>query len=356
MDACIQSLPCCPAEQVDLVSEYPVEATALGGGKSGAFVFRLPIGKDRLILKYYADAYDVEGEKKGGCYAIRNRRPFREVLTLCRLSSKDGFPVLHRIICAARPTAWLKQAGVQKPATLPPHGLAAIYSVASGVELSKLVHSPSLTSDNIVVIGFRILHLLSVARDQLGPRFEHFDLHPSNVFVDFENTVQTRLLDRTFTSPRVTIIDFDLVTADFKTVITTRETQHVVKRRTRTVPVATLTFLRKCLGVSRRTAATLLRTAAIGNTDIRNWYVIMVALLGRKKGARGAHAPPLPRVRVCQNIDQCLRRNIDLLDNVLASSHSVSPAPLSRSTSARKRSTSARRRSTAARSQTTVTR
>ena len=271
----------------------------LAGGKSGAFVWKVrdKSSRETAVLKYYPRiASDIHDD-----------RPFREVATLCSLSHVDGFPCVFEYGAAKRPSvsAW----GV--PPALAPLGLFVVMSTAQGKALSDLDIS-KLSPASTVAIAWRLLGLLHSAKQALGGRFEHFDLHPDNIFVDTEHCMApTRIAlpgggSEVVTCPTVSLIDFDLASsADFDKAINAANIplkEHVFKRVSTTrVPERTLQFLLKTVGAAR-SLQLVTHVASLVNTDMRNWVAIVSALLI----AGDTSAIPLAP---CDSVEECVLKN-----------------------------------------------
>jgi len=350
MEECIRNIPTCPAEVVNLAQSYseelrkqeksigkPVTKTGLplkmfGGGKSGAFVFLL---NSRRVLKYYTDAYTqpplvqklIPGSKTlsnpMGTYETRvsndwkknNQRPFREFLTMCRMSGTPGFPKVFNVFCAESPNEWI--AGINardgKNVKIPKTkvGLAVVSSIAPGTELLRLSDGQlqKITPDVALMIGLSMLMLVEQSQKKMGPNFEHFDLHPDNVFVDM-NTIETYVWgDFMWDGPKVSLIDFDLVEGDFSGTFDNIEPppEHAAKRHGK-VPIAerTIALLIRLLGPADAIKLAEI-TAGIKNTDIRNWYATISALFMH---ASKRYGQPEHALVICQDIRDCIRQNI----------------------------------------------
>ena len=324
MQACVKKLPSA-RDTVDVTSEYTPEGM-LGSGRSGSMVFLLR-GRHKKILKYYPHVYRHAVGVGGAGEGVSNSRPLREVLVSCALSGVQGFPKLLRITRARLPTSWLADLAPGLLLNdLPSHGLAAVFSAAPGVELSLLT-ARQLPTRIAVRVGFRLLHLLTVAEERLGS-FMHLDLHPGNIIVDLNKSVTTELLGRSFTSPGVTIIDFDLVSTDFgeATDMIRRGNRLMDMGSRRLVPLPTVAFLKQmyvkpatrgdlaCVlnpfeaetcKINRsltQVGMVLLAAARFRHPDVRNWFVIMKALLGYDS-----------TIQVCSDPRDCIAKNISLL-------------------------------------------
>lgn len=239
--AAIRALPQCPQQEVDLNALYPQGPDKMiGGGRSGAYVFRIQTKHGPKLLKYYADAYhrrpDQPSSDQSHPYITRNDRPFREVVCLRALSGIPGFPVVGAIHCTRLPVAWLRTCGVNTcntgtAATNTSNtvgdvcGLAIVMAIVRGDTLASL----ELPADPVQrtrlgwAVCCRVLHVLDHAKRVLGSSFSHNDLHPGNLLVDTSTTVTTTLRWKdsrhqshsyTIRGPRVTIIDFDLANVD----------------------------------------------------------------------------------------------------------------------------------------------
>ena len=143
----------------------------------------------------------------------------------------------------------------------------------------------------------------------MGPNFEHFDLHPDNVFVDM-NTIETYVWGEfMWDGPKVSLIDFDLVEGDFRGTFDDIEPvkEHFEKRHGK-VPIAerTIALLVKLLGPKDAIKLTEI-TTRIKNTDIRNWYATISALFMH---ASNRYGQPEHALKICQDIRDCIRQNM----------------------------------------------
>ena len=301
---------------------------ALGGGKSGAYVYLVELSGERpltgapkrRILKVYGTAYDKEG-------GIKDSRPFRETDTLCRMSGVPGFPEMIERGCAE--TATFAPWNLRAPAPMV-HYVAM--STATGVELSKL-DLQRLTLSQKQSLAIQLLELLCEASRRLGDTFQHFDLHPDNIFVDvdergggaaeatpvkcFGTEEEPHTRDA---SIRVSLIDFDLVnsryTAEaFGEQFLPEQTTKVMKPPF--LPERTLAFIHRWLpGI--QSFMVMESVSRVANTDVRNWLAIMSVLLHQVREDVILHNPQSQgvanlRVRLCLNPMNCLERNAALL-------------------------------------------
>ena len=334
VQACIKKLPSA-RDTVDVTSDYDSPARILDSG-SGAIVFLLR-GRHKKIIKYYPYVYThthavgVGGSGEG----VSDSRPLRKVLVACALSGVQGFPKLLRIARTKLPASWLVNLAPELLLNdFPKHGLATVFAAAPGVDLSLLT-AKQLPPRTAVRVGFRLLHLLTVAEERLGSVM-HLDLHPGNIIVDLNKSVTTNLLGRSFTSPGVTITDFDLASTDFgeadfgeadDMIRRGRRLNDIISMGARLVPLPTIAFLKQMYvkPASRKDLAcvlnpfqvetceinrsltqvgmVLLAAAQFRHPDVRNWFVIMKALLGYDS-----------TIQVCSDPRDCIAKNIALLD------------------------------------------
>jgi len=167
-----------------------------------------------------------------------NQRPFREFLTMCSMSDTPGFPKVFNVFCAKSPNEWItginKRDGgkhVKIPKTKV--GLAVVSSIAPFQELLRLSNGQlhNIAPDVALMIGLSMLMLVEQAQEKMGPNFEHFDLHPDNVFVDMD-TIETYVWGEfMWDGPKVSLIDFDLVDGDFKGIFDGKPKEHKKKRK-----------------------------------------------------------------------------------------------------------------------------
>lgn len=283
---------------VDLNKRFIIEKQ-LGGGKSGARVFlvRTKADNQKYVLKFYTDAFNEDFT------GINNERPFREVITLCTLSGTPGFPCLFEKGCGF----------LDKPKN---KGMYVVMSAIEGTPLFK-VDPTKLSAEQALAISMRILILLRAAQELLGADFEHFDLHPDNIIVNFDDCFPTEIQvlgQRLRVScPTITIIDFDLVHSNYFAAFAGSgfsEEQKAKKQSAQVVAERTLTWAQKWMG-SALTSAAILELKKIHNTDIRQWMLISLVLLRANTGKRikGDFA-------VCTNVQNCLQTNLHLYNQV----------------------------------------
>jgi len=307
---------------IDLIARFSVSRT-LSGGKSGAFLFLVNPKREKggtaYILKVYPDAYKNEQQE------VLNERPFREVLTLCNLSSIGGFPCVYEAGAATMPRAWLPPTAVESLG-----GRVCLYvvmDVARGVALSQL-DLRRLTRAQMETIAFKLLAFILIGQYKMGAAFEHFDLHPDNIFVDIAPVTAAAAIECGALTgvlvkeskllvagcPRVQLIDFDLVNAEFgaDAPVEFAKTlpEHTAKRTGAfAVPERTVEFALKWLGSSEQTLLLNNELRGVPNTDMRNWLLI-VACMNRAVG------DPSFSVRLCSSASSCLTQNLELFSTL----------------------------------------
>jgi len=268
----------------------------LSGGKSGALVFIIQKDKKRYLLKYYNQT---------------NYRPLREVISLCRLSSVEGFPNLIKKGFTVAPKSWSPDTKFHKD-----RGLYVIMDIVPGVELSKV--NIKMGKKNALNVSLSILHRLIQARNALGKDFEHYDLHPNNIFID-----KSKCLSKTLTvnsnnfkveCPAVYIIDFDLVTAESIKCIPMDKEHHNKKEGylgilSTVVPAATWSFLKKWSDSVLDTMETIYGVSNVSNTDIRNWLVIS-SIIFEENGINDS-------LTVCKDAEDCVKKNKNIFMNLI---------------------------------------
>jgi hypothetical protein len=331
VNKCYENAPMCDGNRVDLQTSYNPPLQTFGGGKSGAFVFKLTETK---VLKYYTDAYKSQIGKE--FYIMDNQRPFREYLSMCRMSGTPGFPLVYDVFCAESPNDWISKAGKSIPKT--DYGLAVISSIAPGIPLLQIMKKRDrINLDVVYRIALAILTLISAAKEKLGADFEHFDLHPDNVFVDIENEKQYTYSSYGFIGPTVSLIDFDLVSANgINRIFSTKNrmtgmnyepkepTEWEEKRGdasgTKTVAERTIKFLQQMVGVGEDLFNILSNATNINNTDIRNWYVTISAMMvyAFKRARQKSEV-----LKICQDVTDCLDKNFDVFSQFSALRRSV---------------------------------
>jgi hypothetical protein len=240
---------------------------------------------------------------------IREERPFREILALCAMSGTPGFPCLYKRGCARFPSAWAPDGGPADTVVCP----YVVMSIAPGATLSAL-DLRGLKPELSLGIALQLLRLLLTAERKLGAGFQHFDLHPDNIFVDVATCAPTSIVEgMRISCPSVTLIDFDLVAAPaaFAAPAFQAELPEQLAKRTgaQPVPERTIAFATKWLPPSRA-AALVASVRAVPNTDMRNWLVITHVLLTRLL-PQGAAAPEL---RGCASARDCVARYNDVFE------------------------------------------
>jgi hypothetical protein len=267
----------------------------LGGGKSGAFVFLVKDGNKKYILKYYNQ---------------QNNRPLRELICLCRLSSVDGFPKINKMGITIFPKDWINNV---KPNN--DRGYFVVMSIVPGEELSKI--NIKMSKKQALNVSLSILHRLLQARQALGNDFEHYDLHPNNIFIDKKScqhkTMSTTCDKYDIHCPAVYIIDFDLVKASSIKCIPD-SSEHSNKKigylglLQTVVPVATWSFVKKWTDSILETSKKIFGVCDVINTDIRNWLVIS-SVLFEVNGIKDT-------IEVCKDAEDCFSKNIELFESL----------------------------------------
>ena len=302
-------MPCIPTTQAkaskarNLGKEFPNgPLRMLAGGASGAYVFLVPYmrkgRKIQVILKFYPNAY-----KQGG--GIDSDRPFRELLTICKLSGHEGFTDLYDKYVALTPVDWIKDAGGELPKQK--LGLVAIFARAPGVPLSKM-NPKALTKKLALEISLTLAERIAKMR-KLMKDFRHYDFHPGNILVDTKQRVPMRFAGYSWTSPMITIIDFDLATfkSNIKAIDTNRtNVKHLQKKY---LPGKnTVSFLSR-LTLTNATRLKILVGARLQqDPDLREWYITLRAML--------AHAHQDANVVSCDTPEQCVYKNSRIFDQL----------------------------------------
>lgn len=233
------------------LSDVVIVDRVLGGGKSGAIVLMVKRTSDYslfldktgfkkysslpvFILKVYLDAYNQFDD-------VNNERPFREVYTQCIVNGNRGFNCTACFGTADWPSAWVgkKKSTSKKDVSViidqnmlvgppPTRVLYMITSLSCGGPLMK-----TQLTDYVDRLPGLVMELWAVwlkARDKLGKRFTHWDLHPDNIFIDWDKPRRTAITvgQSKIPFPTVTLIDFDLVQSD---VFPEELPEHVQKRK-----------------------------------------------------------------------------------------------------------------------------
>lgn len=172
----------------------------LGGGKSGAYVFKVrnDTNQENLLLKLYTNAFlDQDG------HIMDDERPFREIYSQCMLSGKLGFNRMHRYgrirlesikhlftddlndagLSSQPPTKVFRPASAE-PA-LPPMLLCMVTDFSKGTALGDL--NLAEHGDRLIGVFLQMLGVYQTASTTMGPAFfQHWDFHPDNIFVDVD--------------------------------------------------------------------------------------------------------------------------------------------------------------------------
>ena len=297
-----KSIPECIEELYKNYNNPPTDITRLykkikqlAGGKSGALVYLIKIGNKKYILKYYNQ---------------QNNRPLRELICLCRLSGIEGFPSVFKMGVTLFPKDWSPNITQNSD-----RGFYVIMSIVSGEELSKM--NIKMTKKQALSVSLSILHRLLQARYALGKDFEHYDLHPNNIFID-----KSKCLDKTISTvcdkynihcPPVYIIDFDLVKASSIKCIPD-SSEHYNKKYgymgllQSVVPIATWSFIKKWTKSILETSKKIFGVCDIINTDIRNWLVIS-SVIFEVNGITDT-------LEICKDAEDCFSKNIGMFESL----------------------------------------
>jgi hypothetical protein len=299
----VKSVSECIDDLYKYESEPPTDITklykklkSLAGGKSGALVYIIKQNNKKYILKYYNQ---------------QNNRPLRELICLCRLSGIDGFPTVYKKGITIFPKEWAKDV---KP--LNDRGFYVIMSLVSGEELSKV--NIKMSKVQALNVSLSILHRLLQARKALGDDFEHYDLHPNNIFIDkkacLNKTMSTKCNKYNIHCPAVYIIDFDLVKANSIKCIPD-SSEHSNKKvgylglLQTVVPAATWSFVKKWTHSILDTSKKIFGVCDVVNTDIRNWLVIS-SVIFEVNGIKDT-------LEVCKDAEDCFSKNVGLFENLI---------------------------------------
>lgn len=290
---CIERIPTICDTVSDVLDRYEI-TRRLGGGKSGAIVafVKEKIGylssfftdSEERVMKLYPGTYDASG-------TVLNERPLREISVLCEMSGVRGFPMMFESGCVL----WESEKC--------PY---VIINKMRGTVLTKL-NVASLEPKIRLGIALQLLRLLGEAKEHLGEHFQHFDLHPDNIFVDLDNCVdEDYVLDGIkFRCPSVSIIDFDLVHSDKFAESTAFSAdllpEQVAKLRGPvTIPERTINFTLKWLGPSQTSDLLGKLRLVKYATDIRNWLAIFAVLVHGIDGGR---------FKLCEDPIECVESN-----------------------------------------------
>ncbi len=296
VSSCIADLSLLKEAGLINLTERYTKIDTISGGKSGALIFIVEdSNKDRYILKFY--------NKK------KNSRPFREILCMCVLSGTSGFPELIEMGYANKPLEWHPR--IKKDSIL---GLYVVMKIVPGVTLSK--YNIKSNPKDALNISLSILHRILQARCKLGKSFEHFDLHPDNIFIN-DKCTNEKLYYKNDTyitqCPSVTIIDFDLVEADKIDFLPYEKAQNnkrygYFKIIQTIVPEKTWEFIYKWLQSIIALFKKLNYVRNIRNTDVRNWIIITSVILDINKID--------DTVITCTDMEDCLNKNKHLFESL----------------------------------------
>ena len=181
--------------------------TALGGGKSGAYIFT---GTDQkngvpVIIKAYKTAMN-------DFHDVSDIRPFRDVYTQCKLNGEAGFPTLldYGVISyddfnyiSKNQTLFKKTRtpnsldGNGKESKLPvfissppSHFLFMITTRLMSPWIPLLKLDLRQNHDSLIGAVLQIASVYQRAKTKLGPEFQHWDFHADNIFVNMNEVVR----------------------------------------------------------------------------------------------------------------------------------------------------------------------
>jgi hypothetical protein len=307
---------------VDIASKYAL-IKLLSGGKSGAYIFLIKnidtSTNQEFILKFYPNSLkgsvregecDYTGKKK----PIFDERPFRETLALCSLQGKPGFSKLYEYGIMATPTDWVPSLATPRVAK---RGLFVVMSKMEGKPLTE-VNFAFRKPEFGAIIAWKLLSILDTLSKTLGPSAEHFDFHPDNIFINYNETNPRACQTIEWISstgsrvrigcPEVNIIDFDLIDGEMfhsgnrKNLFENElPEQHAKKVGFLPVPERTLQFCIQMIGLES-TIIFFAYLKRIENTDIRNWWIIASCLMIRTAGLQSG-------IQLCRDIVDCLKTN-----------------------------------------------
>lgn len=280
---------CTEEDLVEVTHLFKIKSQ-FGAGKSGAFVFLIEdtygyvtgVKKELCVLKYYAGSYNDEGTPI-------DERPFRELVTQCRMSGVDGYPCLYWFGCMKTPYAWfnkLQSTEVPRAKT----GAFGVQNVTKGTQLMH-VQLRNLDQEQISAIAARLLVLIEFARRRMGNDFQHFDLHPENIFIDTE-CKDLLILELAKDNqiavpcPGVNLIDFDLVRGE--NIINLPKGQPQLDRilpeqwsrySSMPIPERTIEWGVKVVGAREFMRLFIKLQQRVAPPDIKNWILIVNVLL-----------------------------------------------------------------------------
>lgn len=288
----------CVDKLITLKSSTPTDLTesyelvkSLSGGKSGALVYKVKLlnSESEYILKFYT--------------AKNLNRPFRDLLTLCRLSGNDGFPEVYDIGYSVNPVLWSPKGKYNMDV-----GYYVVMSIMPGEPLSQV--NIKMSKNEALTLSLNILHRLMQMRNILGKDFEHYDLHPNNIFIDRDNC--SSMNSNIQECPSVYIIDYDLAKAENIKFLPDVMQQSFKKKGflglSLVVPRVTWSFIKKWKKSLVETMKKIYKVKNITNTDIRNWMVIS-SVIFEVNGITDT-------LEMCENAEECIKKNIRIYKNL----------------------------------------
>jgi serine/threonine protein kinase len=294
----------CINKLIKLKDKSPSELTrtykkikSLTEGKSGALVYIVKEKNKKYILKFYTDD-DLS-------------RPMRELISLCRLSGTSGFPKVYDIGYSLNPVQWSPDVKFKND-----RGFYVVMSIMDGEPLSKV--NIKMGKRQALNVSLSILHRLIQMRNLLGSNFEHYDLHPNNIFID-KNRCMGKIINTDHGSysvecPAVYIIDYDLVKSKGLSCIPDSETHRIKKDGyfgflSTVVPLATWKFILKWKDSVLDMLKKIYNVKNIRNTDIRNWIIISSVIFEINKIE--------DKIDICKDVENCINRNKKLFESLI---------------------------------------
>lgn len=188
-----------------------------GGGKSGALVMFIEMNngnsqyyESKFALKLYLNAYNAYGE-------IDDDRPFREMYSQCKLSGKIGFNCLLGFGSVTRENFLhlftkdkkdLTKFFWEKP--LPQKIAYMATTFSPGKELMKSDLLNPAYAHKILGCATMIWSTYERAQEALGTHFHHFDMHPENIYVDWNCNALTSVEQKSSLKKKIKKFTFPL--------------------------------------------------------------------------------------------------------------------------------------------------